>query len=202
MLDPLARRLIDPPLAAAGRFLAGQGVRADWVTLAGFAIGLGAPIALYSQAYLAALGLILGNRLMDGLDGAVARASRPSDLGGFLDIVLDFVFYALIPLGFAFGNPDHALPAAYLLAGFMGTASSFLAFAVFAAKRGLLTTARGSKALYYLGGLTEGTETMVFFGICCIWPEHFATSALIFGTLCWITTASRLWMGARALRGL
>lgn len=200
MLDPLARRLIDPPLNLAGAALARRGIGANAVTLSGFAIGLAAPVALAFEAYLAALAAILLNRLADGLDGAVARASRPSDLGGFLDIVLDFVFYAAIPLGFAIGRPDFALPAAFLLAGFMGTASSFLAFAVFAAKHGLNSGRRGPKALYYLGGLTEGTETIACFVACCLWPALFPYFAYGFGLLCWITTASRVFAGVQAFR--
>lgn len=200
MLDPLARRLIDPPLNLVGAALARRGVGANTVTLAGFAIGLAAPLALAFEAYLAALAAILLNRLADGLDGAVARASRPSDLGGFLDIVLDFVFYAAIPLGFAIGRPDFALPAAFLLASFMGTAASFLAFAVFAAKHGLNSGRRGPKALYYLGGLAEGTETIACFVACCLWPGLFPWFAYGFGLLCWLTTASRVLSGVQAFR--
>jgi phosphatidylglycerophosphate synthase len=202
MLDPLARRLIDPPLNLAGRAMAARGVSANVVTIVGFAVGMLAPAALALQAYPAALVLILANRLCDGLDGAIARAGRPSDLGGFLDIVLDFIFYAAVPLGFALGRPDFALPAAFLLASFMGTAASFLAFAVFAARHGIATNRRGNKALYYLGGLTEGTETIALFVACCLFPAAFPVFAYGFGLLCWITTLSRLVAGARSLRGL
>ena len=201
MLDPLARRLIDPPLNRAGAALAVRGVSANAVTIGGFVIGMAAPLALAFEAYLAALAAILLNRLADGLDGAVARARGPSDLGGFLDIVLDFVFYAGVPLGFAFARPEFALPAAFLLASFMGTASSFLGFAVFAAKHGLDTNRTGNKALYYLGGLTEGTETIALFVACCLFPALFPYFAFGFGVLCWLTTLSRLVAGTRTFRG-
>jgi len=200
MLDPLARRLIDPPLNRMGAALAARGVAANTVTIAGFAIGLAAPLALAFEAYLWALAAILLNRLADGLDGAVARVRGPSDVGGFLDIVLDFVFYAGVPLGFAFARPDFALPAAFLLASFMGTASSFLAFAVFAAKHGLNTGRGGGKALYYLGGLTEGTETIACFVACCLFPALFPYFAYGFGLLCWLTTVSRVLAGVRIFR--
>lgn len=200
MLDPLARRLIDPPLNRAGAALAARGIAANTVTLVGFAIGLAAPLALAFEAYLVALAAILLNRLADGLDGAIARARGPSDLGGFLDIVLDFVFYASVPLGFAVGRPDFALPAAFLLASFMGTSASFLAFAVFAAKHGLSTNRRGGKALYYLGGLAEGTETIAVFVACCLFPALFPYFAFVFGLLCWLTTLFRVLSGVRAFR--
>jgi phosphatidylglycerophosphate synthase len=136
--------------------------------------------------------LIIANRLCDGLDGAVARRGGPTDRGGYLDIVLDFIFYAGVPFFFALGRPEAALPAAFLAFSFMGTAASFLAFAVFAEKRGLSTAARGRKSLYYLGGLTEGAETIALFVLICLAPSWFEPAAWAFGGLCWITTAGRI----------
>jgi len=191
MLDAVLRPLIDPPLDRVGRALAARNVPANGVTILGFAIGLAAVPALAAAAYPAALALILTNRLLDGVDGAVARASRPTDLGGFLDIVGDFVFYAAVPFGFALADPANALAAAFLIFSFMGTGATFLAYAAIAAKRGLSTELRGRKALFYLGGLTEGFETILCFVLMCLFPATFPTLAWIFGGLCWITSATR-----------
>jgi phosphatidylglycerophosphate synthase len=126
----------------------------------------------------------------------VARIHAPTDAGGFLDIALDFLFYASIPLAFAIAAPEsNALAAATLLAGFIGTASSFLAFAALAAKRGMQNLAYPDKSIYFLGGLTEGTETLAFFVAMCLWPQHFAVFAYTFACLCAITTATRIWWG-------
>ena len=138
-------------------------------------------------------GLIALNRIFDGLDGAVARHQGITDLGGYLDIVIDFIFYALVPLGFAIGNPELALPAAVLICSFVGTGSSFLAFAILAQKSGISTEIRGKKSIYYLGGLTEGFETILVLVLMCIWPEYFTIFAYIFAALCWITTATRIY---------
>jgi phosphatidylglycerophosphate synthase len=200
MLDARLRLLIDPLLDRMGRPLAARGVRADHVTLAGFAIGLAAVPALAWQAWSLALVLILASRLLDGIDGAVARASAPTDFGGFLDIVCDFVFYAAVPLGFALARPENALPAIFLVVAFVGTGASFLAYAALAAKHGLSTDLRGAKAIYYLGGLTEGFETILCFALMCLFPDAFALLAWIFGAMCWITTASRV-AAARATFG-
>jgi phosphatidylglycerophosphate synthase len=146
------------------------------------------------------LALLLASRLLDGLDGSVARLTQPTDAGGFLDIALDFVFYAVIPLAFAVANPaTNALPAAALLASFIGTGSSFLAFAVMAEKRGLTDTALPGKSFYFLGGLTEATETITVFAAMCIWPEHFAVLAYGFAGLCAVTTGMRVGWGYRRL---
>lgn len=200
MLDARARRLIDPPLDRLGGALARAGVGADALTLAGFALGMLAVAALAFDAYGAALALILANRLLDGLDGAVARHAGPSDLGGYLDVTCDFVFYSGVVFGFALGDPGRALPAAFLIFSFVGTGTSFLAFAAVAARRGLSTEARGRKSLYYLGGLTEGTETILLFVALCLFPGAFAWLAWGFGALCWLTTAARVGAALRAFR--
>ena len=149
------------------------------------------------------LGLLLLSRLMDGLDGTVARLTRPTDAGGFLDIALDFLFYAAMPLAFAWADPvANALPAAVLLASFMGTGSSFLAFEVLAEKRQLGDTALPGKSFYFLGGLTEATETIAVFAAMCWWPQHFAILAYGFSVLCGITTAMRVVWGYQKLKSL
>ena len=192
MLDSALRRVIGPPLDAAGRALAAAGASADAVTLAGFAVGLAAIPLLATERYGLALLAIALNRLADGLDGAVARQRGPTDLGGYLDIVCDFLFYSGVVFGFALARPENALPAAFLIFSFVGTGSSFLAFAILAAKRGLATAARGRKSFYHLGGLTEGSETIALFVALCLLPDAFPALAWIFGALCWITTLSRI----------
>ncbi|WP_430437204.1 CDP-alcohol phosphatidyltransferase family protein [Oceanibaculum nanhaiense] len=193
MIDAALRRVIDRPLDRAGGFLSRCGVSANAMTVAGFAAGMLALPALAVQAYGAALALILLNRLSDGLDGAIARRRGATDFGGYLDIVLDFIFYAGIALGFALADPAaNALAACFLIFSFMGTGSSFLAYAVMAAKRGRTSTERGTKSLYYLGGLTEGAETIALFVAICLWPGWFPVLAYGFGALCWLTTATRI----------
>lgn len=201
MLDARLRTLIDPPLDRFAILLDGSAVTANRVTILGFGIGLLAVVPLANGAFGLALVLILINRFFDGLDGALARRQGPSDLGGFLDIVLDFIFYSAVPLGFALADPGaNALAAVFLIFSFIGTASSFLAFAVMAAKRGLSTELRGRKSIYYLGGLTEGTETLLAFVLSCLLPTFFPIIALVFGLLCWLTTATRIATAWQALR--
>jgi len=202
VLDAALRRRLDPWLDRIGRTLARRGVGADALTLAGFAASLAATVAIALGTFGVGLVLFLAGRALDGLDGAVARANGITDRGGFLDIVLDFLAYAGTAFAFALADPDaNALPAAFLLFAFVGTGSSFLAFAAVAARRGLETRARGVKSLYYLGGLTEGTETILFFALCCLWPRSFPLLAAVFGTACWITTAARILTGWRTFGG-
>ena len=194
MLDATIRPILDQVLYYPARFIARRGVKANHITLAGGVLGAGAFVAVALGYYQTGLCFILANRLADGLDGAVARSTGATDLGGYLDIVIDFLFYASIPLGFAVAQPDHALASAFLIFTFIGTASSFLAFAVVAAKRGLESESRGRKSFYFLGGLTEGVETLGFLVIICLLPTWFAWLAVIFGLMCLITTATRILM--------
>jgi phosphatidylglycerophosphate synthase len=192
MIDRYLQPIMNTGLRPIARGLIARGVTADQITLAGFGVGLAAVLALAVNLPLIGLGLIALNRIMDGLDGAVARQSGPTDRGAFLDIAADFLFYALVPLGFAFADPaQNALAAAILIAAFVGTGSSFLAFAAIAAKQGRRADDYPTKGIYYVGGLTEGAETIAVFAAMCLWPDRFATLAILFATLCAVTTATR-----------
>ena len=141
------------------------------------------------------------NRFADGLDGAVARRTVATDRGGFLDIVCDFLIYAAMPLAFAVADPGrNALAAAALLASFMASGVTFLAFAILAAKRGLETSAQGRKSIYYLAGLAEGFETIVVLLAMCAWPEWFAQLAYGFAVVCGVSAVARIGMAMRAFR--
>ena len=193
-LLPLVKRAITRP----ARALVARGIGADQITLVGFGIGLVGGLALWAGLFWLALTCLALNRLADGLDGAVARLTTPSDRGAFLDIALDFMFYGLFPLGFALHDPGaNALPAAVLIASFIGTGSSFLAFSIIAEKRGLTSKDYPTKGIYYLGGLTEGTETIALFVAMCLFPAAFPWLAYGFAALCAITTATRWLAGWR-----
>ena len=201
MLDRFTTRLIRPAVQALARPLLHLGVSANSISWAGFVLGVLAAACVAWQAWMAGLALLLCSRLCDALDGEVARASEGSTaVGGFLDIALDFVFYALVVLAFALADPArNALAAAVLLTAFMGTGSSFLAFAALAAQRGLHNPQYPEKSFYFLGGLTEATETLAVLCAMCMWPIYFAPLAYGFAALCAITWLGRMAAGMRLL---
>ena len=193
-LLPFVKRALDRP----ARGLVARGIRADQITFVGFWIGVLGVFALWAGLFWTALLCLALNRLADGLDGAVARLTTPTDRGAFLDIALDFMFYALFPLGFALHDPAaNALPAAVLIASFVGTGSSFLAFSIIAEKRGITSQDYPSKGIFYLGGLTEGTETIALFVSMCLWPAWFPVLAYGFALLCAVTMVTRWLAGWR-----
>lgn len=196
MLDRLMLSALAPTVQRLASALVRRGATADAVTLAGAAVGLSGSGLVALGHPLAGLVLMALGRLADGLDGAIARLTTPTARGAFLDIVLDFLFYASVPLAFAVLDPArNALPAAVLLAAFIGTGSSFLAFAILAERQGLDSAAYPQKGFYYLGGLTEGTETLLCFAAMCLWPAAFPLLAFGFAALCGLTLLTRLSAG-------
>lgn len=200
MFDGMLRVQIDPALDSLSRTIARTGVSANMVTMAGFSLGLAAAALISTQHYLSGAILIALSRICDGLDGGVAKINGATDLGGFLDIVLDFAFYGMIPLAFAFASPqDNALAALFLLFSFYVNGASFLAYAIMAEKRGLKTSARGEKSLFFTTGLAEASETIAVFVLACVIPSWFPALAWGFAAICLYTALARIIQAWRTL---
>ena len=200
MLDRWTLKLASAPVKLVAFFLLKTKITANQLTVTGFVIGLLSIPTLASEHYHLALLFIALNRLLDGLDGALARLTKPTDQGAYLDIVLDFIFYSGVIFGFALANPEaNALAAAALIFSFIGTGASFLAFAIFAEKLKLKNMRYPTKGFYYLSGITEGTETLLVFIAMCLLPEFFPQLAWLFFSLCLITTATRVVGGVHTI---
>ncbi|OYZ13208.1 MAG: hypothetical protein B7Y35_14845 [Sphingomonadales bacterium 28-64-96] len=191
MFDALLRPIIDKPLNLLAACAVRWGISANLLTICGGALAICAGFALAGGHTHVGLVLVIANRLLDGLDGPVARITGPTDFGGYLDIVADFLFYLAVPLGFGLATPQNLIPALVLACCFGLTGISFLAFAAIAAKRGLTTTAHGRKSFFYSTGIAEGTETIIVFILCCLWPAQFPTIALAYAGLCILTVIQR-----------
>ncbi|KFB11205.1 CDP-alcohol phosphatidyltransferase family protein [Nitratireductor basaltis] len=201
MIDGIARRGLDPLLQATASLLARARVSANVITWIAFGTGLAAAAAIISGYFITAFLLILLSRLGDGLDGAVARINGKTDLGGYLDIVLDFVFYGAIPLAFILHDPAaNAVPGAVLLFAFYANGASFLAFSIMAEKRKMSGEARGEKSFFFTTGLAEAGETLIAFSLACFMPQWFAVIAYIFAAMTIYTTISRIALAMRDLR--
>ena len=198
MLDGVMRKIIDRPLNAVGTRLAHLGFTANAMTLFGLTLGLAAGVAIAASWFWWGVTLIVISRLADGLDGAIARATKKTDFGGYLDISSDFMFYGAIPFGFILSNPAaNAIPGAFLLLSFYFNGGTFLGYAILAEKHELTTEQRGIKSLYFTDGLIEGTETIAFFIVLAIWPVLFPVFSVIFALLTFATGAGRLLMAHR-----
>ncbi|MCH1569484.1 MAG: CDP-alcohol phosphatidyltransferase family protein [Alphaproteobacteria bacterium] len=199
MLDSTMRRFIDPPLNAAAAAISKK-ISANSITIGGFFIGLISVYAVAQGRFELALACLLLNRLADGLDGAVARQSAPTDLGAYLDIVSDFLLWSLLPLAFLFYDMKNAFAAALLLSSFAMSMTVFLAFAIQAEKRGTVSEAQGKKGFYYLAGLAEGTETIAFFALVMLYPAAFAPAALAFAAFVYLSVIGRIIVSMQELK--
>jgi phosphatidylglycerophosphate synthase len=200
MFDVALRWLVDPALIRVAGWIADARISANTLTIGGAGLALGAAFFVTQSNFVAALILILLNRIVDGLDGAIARINGPTEFGGYLDTICDYIFYISVPIAFGLINPSNQIPALLLIASFTLTAVSFLAFAAIAARQTSDDGAHGPKAFIYSTGLMEGGETIAFFLLFCLFPELFPTLAIIFAALCLLTVVQRTILAAKSFR--
>jgi phosphatidylglycerophosphate synthase len=179
-LRPLKDRLTTPLADVVGRRFS-----PDAVSLLAFVAGLGCAAALGFGFRCLALALWLLNRLLDGLDGLIARRSgRSSDAGGYLDIMLDFIVYTTIPLALVWEGPELAYPVAVLLGIFYMNSASWMYLSALLEKRGAGAAARGeSTSVSMPGGVVEGGETILFYTLLILLPSWRLILVLLFAGL-------------------
>lgn len=198
MFDVALRRFVDPPLIRMAGWIAGPRISANAFTIGGAVLGLGAAYSITQSNFAAALAFVLLNRISDGLDGAIARINGPTEFGGYLDTICDYIFYLSIPLAFGLIATANQVPALLLVASFTLTAVSFLAFAAITARQTSDEGAHGPKAFVYSTGLMEGGETIAFFVLFCLFPASFPTLAIVFAALCLLTVVQRGVLAAKS----
>lgn len=201
MLDHVLRgykdRLLSPLAVALGR------VSPNAVTLLALIVGLTAAVMAARQMYAIALALWLVNRILDGLDGVLARTTRQqTDFGGYLDIVADFLVYAALPIGLFLGQATVALGIglAFLLGSFYVNAASWMYLSAILEKRRAGANARGELTTVTMpAGLVGGTETIFFYAAFLIWPGALPWLFLTMAGLVLLGVIQRLWWARRHL---
>jgi phosphatidylglycerophosphate synthase len=198
VIDAALRRRTGPRLDRAGALLARTGIRAGWLTGAGWAAGVGACAAAATRAWPVALALWLTNRACDGLDGPVARAGTgPTETGALLDIVADFSVYGGFVVAVGIAEPPARLACLALLLAYYLSGSAFLALSSLLERRG--TATKDERSLRFVGGLAEGAETITVYVLFCLLPGHAALIAWAFTAAVGVTAVQRVWAGARYL---
>lgn len=200
MFDKHINKIVDKPLQAIALELAKINITANQLTIIGFILGFLSFVQIAYGNFFLGLFFLLLNRFFDGLDGRLANISSPTNSGAFLDIVFDFIFYAIIPLGFGISLPEARMAALTLIFSFVATGTTFLAFSIMAEKYQLKNIHYPNKSFYYLGGITEGSETIFFFILFCIFPQWFIFLAYSFSFLCFFTAAFRMVYGFKTLK--
>ena len=165
------------------------------MTLIGFSFGILMCISIVIDQYLIGIIFLFLNRLSDGLDGAMARLTAPTPLGGYLDIVLDFLVYGGFVLSFGITDQNNTFLSMVLLFCYIGTGTTFLAKAAILPSLSHQNHNKNiPKSFYYAVGLVEGTETIVFMILCLLFPNIFNYLSSIFIILCLITIVIRIFV--------
>ena len=178
-LRPVKERLLGPVTASIATV-----APADAVTGVALAVTLAsAALAWADRPSLALVAWLLG-RLLDGMDGPIARhRGEASDWGGYLDIVADTVGYAAVPIGVALGidRTSGWVTVAVLLGTFFVNTISWAFLAAVLEKRGAGASATGEMTTVTMPpALVEGTETIVLFSLFVALP---ALAPLIFALM-------------------
>jgi phosphatidylglycerophosphate synthase len=203
MLDAPVRRALEPSLDAVATALARVGVRATALTVSGWLVGVAACVLVATSHWHLALVAWLLNRVLDGLDGPVARRTGSTDLGGFLDIVADFSIYGGFVVAAAIAEPDARLACLVLLGTYYLSGTAFLALSSVLERRGEAARQEISdgRSLLFVGGLAEGTETVVVYVLICLLPQHLEPIAWVFAAAVAVTAVQRVALGIHLLRG-
>jgi phosphatidylglycerophosphate synthase len=198
MVDEELRRAAKPLYRPLARALADRGVTADALTLAGLGIGLLCLGAIAAGHNLPALVLWLLNRLLDGLDGEVARLRKESrEFGTFMDIVADFLIYGGFLVALAIQHPDARLALIVLFLAYYLNGCVFLALSSILER--LRAERRTERGLHFRRSLTEGFETIVAGSLFLIFPAHVSLIAWVFATMVFVSAAQRVLDGRRML---
>ena len=191
MIDAKLNNYLSRPLTYLAKKTIKLNISANMITFIGFFFGLCCFYSVIKLYFFSAFFFLFLNRFCDGLDGAIARLVGPSDIGAFYDIILDFIFYSLFPIAFIFVDINNAFAICFLLLSFVSTQATFLASAWIIEKNNILISTKAKKSFFYIGGITEGFETIICFILMLIFYKSVELIAYIFGSLCWITSIMR-----------
>ena len=200
MIDAKLNNYLKPYLIFLAKIIIKLNISANIITFLGFFFGLCCFYSIINFYFMSALLFLFLNRFCDGLDGTVARLLGPTDIGAFYDITLDFLFYSLFPIAFIFIDIKNTYAICFLLLSFVSTQTTFLASAWIIEKNKTLVSTKQKKSFFYIGGITEGFETIICFILMLFFYESVEIIAYIFGILCWITSISRLIFIKKLLR--
>ncbi len=208
MLDAPVRRLLEAPLDATAAVLDRAGVRPLALTGVGWLVGIAACVAAGTGHWALALVAWLLNRTLDGLDGPLARRHGPSDLGGYLDLLADFSIYGGFVVAVGVERPEARVACLVLFATYYVSGTAFLALSPLLERRGGAGAAAGpavgaaagdGRSLLFVGGLAEGTETVLAYVALCLFPDRAETIVWVFAAMVAITAVQRVGLAISSL---
>jgi len=192
MFDSTLRRFKDQVGTPLARHM--SRVSPMFISILALAVGLFAAYGAFKGQYLWAFAFWILNRLLDGLDGLIARLhDRQSDFGGYVDILTDYIVYAALPIGLVAGSASNEryLALIFLLAFFYVNTASWMYLAAILEKRAAHSP-ETQTTIVMPAGIIGGFETILAYGIFLLFPAHITILFSIFATLVFITIVQRL----------
>lgn len=198
MLDQTTRELKERALRPIAIF--SSGIDPTTITTIALVFGVFAAVTAAMGLYPVALALWFVNRILDGLDGTIARLNnKQSDMGGYVDILFDYVVYALIPLSIVYSQPSDFgwLALSILFVVYYVNTASWMYLSSILEKRMAGATLRGEKTSVTMpGGLVGGTETIIVYTLFLLIPWAHPYLFLVFAGMIFFTIVQRLiWAG-------
>lgn len=209
MIDASARRALSRPLEWFAGLIDLPWITPNRLTVLGMLVGLSSAALAGFQLWLPALLAWLLSRVLDGLDGTLARRrrrgqspARQSEVGGFLDIVADFVVYGATVMGVAIGASSGFgapwWPFMLVLLAYYINGTAFLAFSSIAERTGRQID--DGRSLSFLGRIAEGTETIIVHSLWLILPGYAWQIAVVWAGFVFVSAAQRIVSAIRILR--
>ena len=199
MFDTPLRKFKDQVGAPLARSL--SRIPPGFITVLALVTGLLAAWLAFTQSYFAAFGFWILNRMLDGLDGLMARMyDKQSDFGGYADILTDFIVYAALPIGLAAGSPSNEryLALAFMLASFYVNSASWMYLAAILEKHAPHSPDTQT-TIVMPAGLIGGFETIIAFGVFTLFPAYITILFSIFAALVFFTILQRLYWAKQIL---
>ena len=199
MIDKKINKFVDPYLSKISEILLKFDVSPNQITYCSliFVPAITFLVA-YEKTYYAII-FIMINRFFDGLDGNLARKKKPSKFGGYLDIIADYFFYVSVPLGFSLISNNNNLPTIILLISYIINLASVLGLAAIN-NFDENSLKKEKKSFFYSGGLIEGTETILFYLLICVFPDKYIILTYFFSILVFFTALIRLYLAKKLFK--
>lgn len=199
MFDAPVRRMLPRVLAGVVAPLVRAGVSPNLLSGLGALLAVAAAGAIVGGQALVGLLLWLASRLLDALDGLVARASSQNSLfGGYLDITLDMLAYGAMVLAFACVHADHTFLMLCVMFGYLLVTTTTLALSSML-EREAREHPGNDRSLQFTPGYAEAGETTVVYVAWTLFPEYIGVIGWVWVAICLATVMQRSLLARRLL---
>jgi phosphatidylglycerophosphate synthase len=200
MIDNPFRELLARNVAPCLKLLSALKLTPNQLSCIGLALGLGAACLVAAGYFIAAILVWWLSRLVDGLDGIYARASKQtSDFGAFIDVQFDMFAYSAMIAAFYWQYPNLAWQWLLIMLAYVLCISGALGLGSFENKQGIKDTS--GRGLRLAAGLAEGGETGIAYTVFLLFPSQLGLTTWIWIAILATTVVARMILAHKELEG-